>query len=98
MPAKPKQVKLKNLAAATKASVQAALGKELIRTLGPGGITAGILLRDTELAATEAKPLDLAKSIAKQVRVESGIKVTPQVTKLPGGILVGYILPRLMKQ
>lgn len=98
MPARPKKLKLKNLAAATKSSVQAALGKQATRALRPGGITAGILLKDTEIAGLTATPAEIAKTIAKQVRTESGISVTSQVTKIPGGVLVGYLLPRITKQ
>jgi hypothetical protein len=98
MPAKTKTktVKLKNLASATSASVQAAVGKQLGKSL-KGGITAGIVLNDAEVARLAAKPMDLAKDITKQVRAQSGISVTPQVTTIPGGLIMGYQLPRIMK-
>lgn len=96
MPAKTKTVKLKNLASATTASVQAAIGKQLGKSL-KGGITAGVVLNDAEIEQLAAKPMDLAKDIARQVRAQSGISVTPQVATVPGGILMGYQLPRIMK-
>jgi hypothetical protein len=98
MAARSKTVKLKSLAAATKASVQAALGKETTRALSSGGTTAGRYLRDAELAGLTTTPANLAKAIAKQVRAESGFSVTPQVTKVPGGAIVGYLIPGIMKQ
>lgn len=96
MAARSKQVKLKNLASATSASVKAALGKQL-GMKAKGGITAGIILNEAEIARLSAKPLDVAKEVAKQVRIQSGISVKPQVTTIPGGILMGYQLPRVMK-
>ena len=96
MATKTKNVKLKSLAAATTASVQAALGKQLGKSV-KGGLLAGFVLQEAEAARLSAKPLDVAKDIAKQVRAQSGISVTPQVTSIPGGILMGYALPRIMK-
>lgn len=96
MAAKTKNVKLKSLASATTASVQAALGKQLGKSV-KGGILAGFVLQEADAARLAARPLDVAKGIAKQVRAQSGISVTPQVANVPGGILMGYAVPRIMK-
>ncbi len=92
----PKSVKLKNLAAATKASVAAALGRAVPRR--PGTL-AGFIVRDAELAKLGVSAKTLAGEVAKDVSVTSGIKVVaaPPV-RVPGGILVGYRVPTLMKR
>jgi hypothetical protein len=93
---KPKRVQLKDLAAATKASVQAAVGKELLQSLKPGVLT-GLLLDNEQLATLERTPIELAREIAKGVNTASGIRVTPGVQKLPEAVLVGYLVPRISR-
>lgn len=97
MPPKPRRVPLKSLAAATTLSVKAALGKEV--AIGKPGTLAGFLIRDADLVRLGGDAQALARQVARGVSAASGIKVKPDIAKLPGGggILVGYILPRVMK-
>lgn len=89
----PSRVKLKNLAAATTASVKAALGRPAI--IKPGTL-AGFLIRDAQLAALGKTPQVLAKEIVAGIRTSSGFKLTPKVQKFPGGALVGYLPPPIL--
>ena len=93
MARKAKRVQLKDLAAATKASVQAAVGKELLQNIKPGNL-AGIMLNEHQLATLGREPIDLAKEIAKSVSERTGISVTPGIQKLPEAVFVGYLVPR----
>jgi len=90
----PKKVKLKNLAAATAASVKAALGRPIAKR--PGTL-AGFILRDAEFERLGKSPAALAKEVATGVRLSSGIRVTAGIARVPGGILVGYQVPALFK-
>ncbi len=78
-------------------TVKAALGKEV--AIGKPGTLAGFLIRDADLAKLGGDAQALARQVARGVSAASGIKVKPDIAKLPGGggILVGYILPRVMK-
>ena len=91
---KKKSVKLKDLRSATAASLKAVLGKKVV---GKVPIICGIVLQEEVLAQLERAPEDLAKGIAKEVSVASGIKVKPGVQVGPGGILVGFIQPKILK-
>lgn len=94
MAGKPKRVQLKDLAAATRSSVQAAVGKELLQSIKPGVLT-GLVLKGEQLAVLERSATELAKEIARGVSTSSGIKVTPGVQQLPEeAVLVGYMIPR----
>ena len=93
MPGKPKTVQLKDLAAATKSSVQAAVGKDLLQSIKPGLLT-GLVLNSEQLAALDRTPTDLAKEIAKGVKAATGLQVTPGVQKAADAVLVGYLVPR----
>ena len=86
-----KNVKLKDLRSATEASLKAVLGKKIA---GKIPIICGILIEEKILADLERSPDELAKGIAMDVSVASGIKVKPGIQKAPGGILVGFIQPK----
>ena len=90
-----KTIKLKDLRAATAASVNAVLGKTFIR---PPGVLAGFLTDEAALNRLGTTASKLAKDVAGQVSRTSGIRVTPAIKAGPGGILVGYIQPRLFKR
>ena len=96
MAGKPKRVQLKDLATATKLSVQAAVGKELLQNITPGLLT-GLVLNNEQLAALQRTPIDLAKEIAKGVNATTGLHVTPGVQKAPDAVLVGYLIPRITR-
>jgi hypothetical protein len=87
-------IKIKNLAAATTASVKAALGKEIPKK--PGTL-AGFILKDRELAKLDVSAASHAKTVAKDVSLASGIKLTPGTQRIPGGVLVGYRVPAILK-
>jgi hypothetical protein len=97
MAAKPKKVQLKDLAIATKSSVQAAVGKEVLQNIKPGILT-GLVLNDQQLAALNRTPIDLAREIAKDVSTTTGLKVTPGIQKASGAVLVGYLVPRIVRK
>jgi hypothetical protein len=91
---KKKSVKLKDLRSATAASLKAVLGKKIA---GKVPIICGIVMQEEALAQLDRAPEDLAKGIAKEISLASGIKVKPGVQKGPGGILVGFIQPKIVK-
>jgi hypothetical protein len=92
----PAKIKRKNLAAATAASVRAALGKPIAKE--PGTL-AGFIIREPELEALGKSAPQLAKEISRGVTAASGIRVTAATARIPGGggILVGYRVPTLFK-
>lgn len=101
MARKPKRVQIKDLAAVTKSSVQAAVGKTLLqKTLlqdAKPGILTGLLLNEKQLAALDRTPIEIAKEIAKGVGATSGVRVTPGVQKLPDAVFVGYLVPKIAR-
>lgn len=94
MPGKPKTVQLKDLAAATRSSVQAAVGKDLLQSIKPGLLT-GLVLNHEQLATLARTPIDLAKEIARGVHAATGLQVTPGIQKTDDAVLVGYLVPRV---
>lgn len=96
MAGKPKRLQLKDLATATKASVQAAVGKELLQSIKPGLLT-GLVLNDQQLAALGRTPKEIAKEIAKGVSANTGLRLTPGVQQAPDAVLVGYLVPRTVR-
>lgn len=97
MAGKPKSVKLRDLAAATQSSVEAAVGKELLQQVKPGLLT-GLVLNDQQLAALDRTPIELAREIARNVNATTGIQVTPGVQRAPDAVLVGYLVPRNVRR
>lgn len=93
MAGKPKSVQLKDLAAATRSSVQAAVGKDLLATIKPGLLT-GLVLTDEQLATLDRTAISLAREITRGVAAATGAAVTPGVQKAPDATLVGYLVPR----
>lgn len=89
-----KTLKTMDLRAATAASIQAVLGK---RFPGRPGVLVGLWLDRGVIGKLGIGPAQIAKDISKQVSVTSGIKVTPGTKAGPGGVLVGYIQPRIFK-
>ena len=89
---KPKKLALKDLQAATMASVRAVLGKGFPPK---PGVLAGFWLPDRSVDDIERKPEDIAADIAKDVSRLSGVRVRPGVVRGGGGVLVGYIQPRI---
>ena len=51
----------------------------------------------TKLEALGRDPKDLAADISRQVSITSGIKVKPGISRGKGGVLVGYVQPRILK-
>ncbi len=90
MPAK--SIKLKDLRSATEASIKAVLGKKFV---GKPGVLVGLWIDKNAIPKLELKPNDVARELARQVSVSSGIRVTPGIRPGKGGVLVGYIQPRL---
>lgn len=90
-----KTLKQTDLRSATLTSVRAVLGKAVPPR---PGILAGYWLDDAKLKRLGREPEDLASEIARQVSAKSGIKVTPGIVGGKGGVLVGYVQPRLTKR
>ena len=90
-------MQLKDLATATKSSVQAAVGKDLLQTIKPGLLT-GLVLNDEQLATLNRTPIELAREIAKSVNATTGLQVTPGVQRAPDAVLVGYLVPRIARK
>jgi hypothetical protein len=88
-----KSVKLKDLQAATAASIKAVLGKKFV---GRTGVLAGILIDPEQIQSLTTNPTTLAKELAAGVSAASGIKVKPAIQIGKGGILVGYVQPKIM--
>ena len=89
-----RSVKLKDLRAATEASVKAVLGGRFVTR---PGVLVGLWIDRTSINKLDVSAGTLAKNLAKQVSVISGIKVTPGIRPGKGGVLVGFIPPRIMK-
>lgn len=86
-------VRLKDLNAATAASIKAVTGKLPKKP----GIIAGFFLADAAVARLSQSPAALAKEVAAGASKASGIKLKAVVQKLPGGgILCGYIQPKIL--
>jgi len=94
MAKKKKNVKLKDLRSATAASLKAVLGKKVA---GKVPIICGIFVDQQEVARLDRAPEELARGIAKEISISSGIKVKPGAQTLPGGIIVGFIQPKILK-
>jgi hypothetical protein len=89
-----KTVKAKNLRSATEASIKAVLGKGFVPR---PGVIAGLWIDKGTLGRLDVGAAALAKDLAKQVSIESGIRVTPSIKPGKGGVLVGYIQPKLFR-
>jgi hypothetical protein len=81
-----------DLAKIISASVTARLGKRLAPG---GGILAGILVKPGDLERSGVSATSLAKSIARDVAEVTGLKIVPKTIKVPGGILAGFIPPKV---
>ncbi|MCC7539348.1 MAG: hypothetical protein IT379_24200 [Deltaproteobacteria bacterium] len=90
--AKPKTIARKDLQAATTAAVRAVLGKGFPPK---PGVVAGFWLPDKVLDGIDRKPEAIAADVARNVQGLSGVRVRPEVVRAGGGILVGYIQPRI---
>lgn len=93
MAGKAKSVQLKDLAAATRSSVQAAVGKDLLQSIKPGLLT-GLVLTEEQLATLDRTAIALAREITKGVNAATGLQVTPGIQRAPDAVLVGYLVPR----
>ena len=83
-----RSVKLADVKAATAASVKAVLGKNIVMRRG---VLVGLWIDKTAMNK-------LARSVASQVSRSAGIKVTPKIKTVRGGVLVGFIPPDVMKR
>ncbi len=81
-----------DLAKITSASVAARLGKKLP---AGGGILAGILVEPNDLERLGVSAAALARGIAADVAADTGLKIVPKTIKVPGGILAGFMPPRV---
>jgi hypothetical protein len=89
-----RSVKTMSLAAATNASVKAALRKASITLPKGGGTTVGFVLESATLEARNVNPLDLAKEIASGVSAATGVRVKPTFAQVNGGIIMGFVPPQ----
>ena len=87
-------LKVADIGTATAASVKAILGRA--KPVKPG-IIAGIVLDPRSVETLRLAPQALATKIAGRTSKAIGIKLKPAVVRGPGGILVGYIQPRLVR-
>jgi hypothetical protein len=87
-------VKLKDIRSATEASIKAVLGK---RFVSRPGVLVGLWIDRTAIGKLGAGANQIAKDVARQVSVTSGIRVVPGIRPVRGGVLVGYIQPKLFK-
>jgi len=90
-----KTVKLSDLQTATAASIKAVLGKQFIKR--PGVLT-GIWISEEQIAQLSSSPTALARQLASRVSVDTGIKVKAATQLTRGGVTVGYIQPKIMKE
>lgn len=90
--AKPAKLDLAKIAAA---SVTARLGKQ--PSSGPGILT-GMIVRPDAIAALGKTPATLAAEIAKDVSTKTGLKLTPKFVAGDGGILVGFLPPKIFDE
>ena len=90
-----KSVKLKDLQTATARSITALLGKKYI---GRPGVLAGFWIGDEDLNNLAVTPTALAKKVASSVKLASGIAVKGATQPVRGGVLVGYIQPKILKE
>lgn len=88
-----RSVKLKDLKAATEASVRAVLGKKVTGR----GVLVGLWLDKAAINELGVSANALARDVSKQVSAISGIRVTPGIKPGRGGVLVGFIPPKLLK-
>lgn len=89
-----RSVKLRDLRTATEASIKAVLGrKQVFRP----GVLVGLWLDKSALNKLDIGPAQIAGNIAKQVTSISGIRVTPGTKLVRGGVLVGYIAPKVFR-
>jgi len=89
-----KSVKLIDLKSATEASVKAVLGRKIP---GRPGVLVGFWIDKSSIKDLSLNPSTMAKQVARQVATASGIKVRPGTKPAGGGVLVGYIQPRILK-
>ena len=87
-------VKVKDLRAATVASVRAVLGKKFVG----GGVLVGLMIDKTAIDKLDVSATQLAKDLTKQASLASGIKLTPGVKPGKGGILVGFLPPKIARR
>jgi len=90
-----RSVKLADLKSATDASVKAVLGRKFP---GRPGILVGLWIDPASIKELRLSPATVAKQVARQVTVASGIKVRPSFKPAGGGVLVGYIQPKILKK
>ncbi len=81
-----------DLAKITSASVAARLGRSLP---AGGGILAGILVKPTDLERLGMSAAALARDIAGDVANETGLKIVAKTMKVPGGIIAGFLPPKV---
>lgn len=89
-----KSIRVKDLRAATEASIKAVLGKAPLRR---PGILTGIWLDKSSISRLDTSPARLAKDIASSTARLSGIRLTPIVRPVKGGVLVGFIPPKIQR-
>jgi hypothetical protein len=94
MASKKSGLKRMDLAAATKASVQAALKKAAIAMPKPGTL-AGFYLDEAALGRSGVAAEALAKSITAEISAATGIRLRSGVVLQQGGVLIGYAPPAL---
>lgn len=87
-------IKLKDLQSATAASIKAVVGK---RFPGKPGVIVGFWLDNAAVKAQGQTANAIAADVARQVGAASGLRVKPAILKRPGGVLVGYLQPRIAK-
>ena len=90
-----RSIKVKDLRVATEASIRAALAKTPIKR---PGILTGFLLDKASIARLDVSPGRLAKDIASSTGKLSGLRLRPVARRVPGGILVGFMPPKIMKR
>ena len=87
-----KSIKVTDLRAATEASIKAVLGRQFIRR---PGILVGLWIDKTAIAKLGIGPGKIANDIAREVSAAAGIRLIPGVRPGKGGVLVGYIQPKI---
>jgi hypothetical protein len=90
-----KSIKLTDLRSATEASIKAVLGRKFP---GRPGVLVGLWIDKASIKKLDLNPAGVARQMAGRVSVASGIKVKPGIKVAGGGVLVGYIQPKILKR
>ena len=87
-----KTVRLTDLRSATEASVKSVLGRKA--AVRPG-VLVGLWVDKPSIEGVGPSPMRVARRVASQVFLATGIRVRPAVRTDGGGVTIGYVVPEV---